>query len=171
MKLIEAMKKIKVIEKRIVDQTAKITEYAAKPSNEKPVFETEEKQKKEVKSLLQSNEDLLNDLLTLKTQVEYTNLVTKIEIDGKNFSISEMLVLKRKGAQLMKKTYEALNTTMLEHKIRNYSNQSKDISLDRFYSEDEKNINLSKWQSIYDNIDSRLEVVNATIDLIENIPA
>jgi len=165
MKLIEAMKKLNVIEKKMASQTIKITEYASKPSNEKPIFESEDKQKKEVKSLIQSNEDLLVEYLTLKRQIEFTNLMTIVEINGVKYSISEMLVLKRKGAQLMKKTYEALNVSQSEYKVRNYTNTTKDISIDRFYSEEEKNNNLSKWQEIYDNIESRLEVINATTDL------
>jgi hypothetical protein len=36
-----------------------------------------------------------------------------------------------------------------------------------FYDEKDKIAGLDKWQDLYNNIDSRLEVINATTDLVD----
>jgi hypothetical protein len=168
MKLIEAMKKIKVIEKKMAKNMEQIQNYASLPSNEKPYFENEEKQRKEVKSLIQANNDLLIEYLKIKNAIDKTNLESKIEIGGIQYSLTDLLVIKRKLAQFMIKTYNSLNDNHAQGKMRNSFNSSdgKTIHIVRFYDETDKNNGLTKWTDLYDNIDSRLEVINATTELI-----
>lgn len=166
MKLIEAMKRLKVVEKRIACNAEDVQKYASILSNEKPAFDTEDAQKKEIKSLIQSSNDLVGEYLDLKKKIEKTNIGVEVEINGKKYTISDLLVIKRKLARLVLMNYEALNTNAAENKLRHRMTDA-DIKPVQMYDEKFKNEKLREWQDLYDNIDSRLEVVNATTDLIE----
>src|SRR6056297_2980857 len=98
MKIVEAMKELKLIEKKMVKNNDSIQKYSSQPSNERPYFQDESTQKKEVKNLVQSNRDLLSNYLELKKKIEKTNLETIVEMDGVKYAISDLLVLKRRLA-------------------------------------------------------------------------
>lgn len=169
MKIIEAMKELKVILKRMNKNKELINEYAALPDNERLHFGSKDNQAKEIKKLIQANVDLANNYLNLKTRIEYTNLMTKVEIDGKEYTISEMLVLKRVLAKMLIQTFNALNDSQASMRVRSGSRSSSEKTpvIEKFYDETEKTSGQRKWDDLYHTIDSRLEVVNATTDLLE----
>jgi len=169
MKIIEALKKLKVIEKRMEKNRQQITQYASMISTERPIFDTEEKQRKEVSSLIQSNTDLMKEYLDLKGKIEKTNITVKVEMGGVQYSISDLLLIKRKMAKVMMSTYEALNTSAGQSRLRQVSIGAGERSpqVVQLYDEKDKIAGLDKWQDLYHNIDSRLEVINATTDLME----
>ena len=168
MKIIEGMKRLRVIEKRMESQKSAITEYASKLSTEMPRFRTIEEQKKEVAALVQSNNDLCSEYLRIKRSIEYTNLKVPVEILGKEYKISELLVIKRKLANMMIGTYRALNTTGAQVRLKSAPKFDDETpKVESLYDERTKLDNIRKWQDLNDAIDSRLEVINATTDLIE----
>jgi len=169
MKIVEGLKKVKVLEKRIASNAQDITKYASVLSTEKPAFGTEAEQMSEVKKLIQSSEDLATEYLKLKTQIEKTNLAVSATINGKTHTLAEFLIIKRKLARTMQGVYQALNTTAAEnrtHTARFSPDQKVDIV--RLYDESERNTKLREWQELYEEVDSRLEVINATEDLIDD---
>jgi hypothetical protein len=172
MMIIEGMKRLRVIKKRMANNIESVNKYAAIVSNERPMFGSEDEQKKEVKQIIQSNLDLLKEYLKLKKRIERTNLQTVVEIGGVNYTISDLLILKRELVQLVVQTYDALNTNQAQMKLNALSRQhhvagqqGESLRIDHMFDEKEKNKELRKWQDLYDNIDSRLEVINATTPL------
>lgn len=164
MKIVEAMKELKLIEKKMDKNNNSIQKYSSQPSNERPYFQDENSQRKEIKNLVQSNIDLLNNYLELKKRIEKTNLETEVEFDGRKYTVSELLVLKRRLSKIMIDTFDSMNDTNARQNMMRVTDNT--IKIERFYDEREKNEGLRKWQDFYDNIDSRLEVVNATTDII-----
>ena len=69
---------------------------------------TKEDQAKEVASLIQSNNDLCAEYLRIKRSIEYTNLKVSVELQGKAYSISDLLVVKRKLADRMVATVSSV---------------------------------------------------------------
>ena len=169
MKLIEAMKELKVIIKRMGKNTIQINEYAALPDTERLHFGTKDAQMKEIKGLIQANADLVNTYLGLKQRIEYTNLKTMVEINGIKYSISEMLVLKRSLAKLMVATFNALNDSQARSRSTSshLGRSEKAPIVEKFYNESEKTQGQRSWDDLYHAIDSRLEVINATTELLE----
>ena len=118
---------------------------------------------------VQSNTDLMKEYLTLKMQLEWTNLSTKVEFSGELWTISELLVIRRKLAQTMMQTYNALNDNAGTQRLRQ-APQGPDGSMPqilRMYKEDDKLDGLRRWQDLYHAIDGRLEVMNATTPMCE----
>ena len=173
MKLIEALKIQKRISSRIAKNCDLINKYSSRLSTEKSYFETDEEQKNEIEKLLQSNKDLVNRYLTIKKCIDYTNIVMSVDIDGKRYSIADLLNMKRNAIEYIRNGYTSLNDVETERRLsRLYSSNSKtdNITIERLYDEKMKNENLMYWNNLYDTIDSRLEVINSVTDLIEDLP-
>jgi hypothetical protein len=170
MMLVEGMKRLRVIEKRMANNSARINDYAAMVSTEKSYFETDDRQKQEIKKLIQSNTDLLDEYLNLKKRIEYTNLSTTIEMGGRTYAISDLLVIKRKLASMMINTYNSLNDGQAKGRLSRLSigdtTSGQRPHVVRLYREEDKIEGLQKWQDLEDNIESRLEVINATTPLM-----
>ncbi len=69
---------------------------------------------------------------------------------------------------MMVATYRSLNDCMAQNRLRSapkFDGETPKVEV--LYDEREKLENIRKWQDLEDAIDSRLEVVNATTDLVE----
>lgn len=169
MMLIEGMKRLKVIEKRMESNMASITRYSSGIDTEKEAFGDEEGQKKEVAKFIQSNGDLMEEYMRIKLQIDMTNLQTRVVLEGTERCLTEWLILKRKMARMMENTFGSLNEqtgTMKLRDQRRIGAEDKVPMLKRYYDEDKKNASMRKWQDTYNAIDSRLEVINATTTLV-----
>ena len=69
MKIIEALKKLKIIDDRMQRNINEIYQYAARVSTELAAFGDDVKQKAEVQSRVQSNKDLFLEYLKLNKSV------------------------------------------------------------------------------------------------------
>ena len=169
MMIIEGMKSLRIIEKKMQQNTADIQRYASQVSTEKPLFETEEKQRKEIKQMIQANSDHMKNYLNLKSRIEYTNLMTKVQMKDSEYTISELLVIQRKLATMMFQTYNALNDTEGKGRL-GYANApqgSETPHVVRYYKEEDKREQQRKWQDLMNDITTRLEVINATTELLD----
>jgi hypothetical protein len=167
MKLIEGMKQLKIIEKKIDHNTRRITEYAALPSTLKPQFGTDDEQRKQVQSLIQSNIDLASEYMNIKQRVDLTNLKTEVRIGTQIYTISAMLMIKRNMGVLMMSTYLALSDKTAELAVSQNRSKEVPIHVERYYNETDKHNGIQRWQSLLDEIEIRLETINATVDLVD----
>lgn len=172
MKLIEALKNLKTIEKRIEKNSQQISEYAAYVSTEQPAFETEERQRQEVTSLVQGNLDLTKEYLRLKTAIEFTNFNTKVSIGQRENTISELIAIRRTSGKFVTMTHNALQPTKAIQRLQqvyqrqNGVNPMEPAKIIPLYSEADKNKAIREWDEFFSSIDGKLEVVNAETDLL-----
>lgn len=169
MKIIEALKNLKTIQKRMEKNCAEITQYCAYVSTENPAFETEDKQKAEVQSLIQANMDLEVEYLRLKKAIEQTNLNVSVTIGSRTYTITELISIKRVVGRLHTMTYGALDPRAAVQRLNEIYRKGVDAAnparVVALYKEEDKNRNLRDWQEFLDQIDGRLEVVNAETEL------
>jgi len=164
------MKKMNIIEKNMDKNNADISKYCGGLSNMKPPFGSDEEQRKEVMKRIQSNSDYIKEYLRLKRQLEFTNLVVKVKINGVNYSLSELLVIKRRLGTKMEKTFTSLDVNRLNNNLNSMrDSENKVPQVVQYYDEKFKNEELRKVQDLIDNITSRLETINATTPIIEDI--
>ena len=169
MMIVEGLKKLRIIEKKMSQNTSDIQQYASQVSTERPYFETEDKQKQAIRGLIQSNEDLKVQYLGLKNRIDFTNLMTKVTMNNEPYSIAELLVIQRKLATMMFATYNALNDTEGQRRLRNtpQSPSERPPHVVRYYKEEDKREQQRKWQDLMNDITTRLEVINATTPLLD----
>src|ERR1700733_5212291 len=118
MKIIEALKNLKTIQKRIDKNCYQIKEYCAYVSYETPVFETEAKQAAEVDSLIQSNLDLEKEYLRLKKAIEITTLAIVVSIGDRSYTITELISIKRVVGKFRLNTYNSLNPMLAVQRMQ-----------------------------------------------------
>ncbi|MCK5600348.1 hypothetical protein KAR91_00655 [Candidatus Pacearchaeota archaeon] len=170
MTLIEGMKELKLIEKKIESNKTDVGKYSSGISSEVPAFETSDKQRDQVKGFVQSNLDHQKRFRELKKRIDFTNLMTKVEMNGESFTIADLLLIRRKLAGSMSSTYKALSTHSGDMRKRNTASASGEkVETIRFYDEKWRNEGAQHWDNLYHEIDGRLEVVNATTALL-NLP-
>lgn len=173
MMIVEGLKRLGVIAKRMANNIQSINQYASIVSNERPLFGDEKTQRKEVQALIQSNIDLHKEYLKLKNRIERTNLQTVVEIQGVEYTISDLLVLDRSLRNLVTGTYEALNTNHAQSRLGQMGMRGAHVAagetlrVEHMYDEKDKNKQLKVWNDLFDNISARLEVINATTPLLD----
>ena len=168
MKIIEGMKELKLIEKKMMANCQKIEQYSSTVSTERPFFENEKTQTKEVEQLVQANLDLGDRYLQIKRLIERTNLEITAEFDGKTYTLSDLLVIKRRMGERMMDTYKSLSSKYADARLK-LAPKDADGKLGvvvRLYDERKRNTEISKLLDFMSNIDARLEVINATTDLV-----
>ncbi len=163
MTLIEGMKEMKLILKKMQRNSERIGELSSLLSNERPKMESEDEQKKTVASLAQANKDLLRDYLVLHARVTRTNLETVVKIGGSEYTIDSLLLIRRKLADAMVLTYKAMSDKSATARLRNQSDQ---VTVVQMFDEKTKAAEIDFWLDFKEQIDPRLESVNAITVLL-----
>ncbi len=170
MTITEGLKRLRLLDKRMEKNCNEIEKYSSLLSNEKPIFDTETKQREEVQKLIQANTDLEREYCSIKSRVDYTNLVTYVQIDDENRTIHSWLIVLRKTGSRLIQTYRSLSTTEANRNQNRFSASGKDNlapTVIRLYDENDKRAGQRKWEDLTSGktIEGRLEVVNATTEL------
>jgi len=178
-KLIQALKKCKDLQRKIDDLRDKIKLHCADMDIEEPVYGTVEQQSKQVKEWIQSIHDSLKEILRLRVSIQSTNLSTDVSIvleEGKKpvvHTIAEWIHRRRDLAANELMSWEALTNRGLQP--QNYypkgdRGKPEDIQLSkvrRYFDPIERDEKVELFKTEPSIIDAKLEVVNAETDLIE----
>ena len=170
MKIIEAMKQIKDLMRKAEDLRQRVHVSAADLDIENPKYEN---QKEKVAGWIQAHSDILKEILRLRYAIQKTNISTmvKVELGGVvvEKSIAEWIHRRRDLAKLDLDMWMRLSDRNLKDGQLTQSDGSKrDVKVRRYYNPEERDEKSSMYKSEPLMIDARLEVVNATTDLIED---
>lgn len=169
MKVIEAMKQIKDLQRKVDDLTGKVKANAAISSMQTPTYAD---QKRQVSEWLQSISDLLKEILRLRIAIQRTNLATQVEIElgGKTVkkTVAEWIHRRRDLATQECEAWMVLSDRGIqEGTARTPAGDAIEVKILRFYDPAERDNKIELFRSEPMKIDSTLEVVNAITDLIE----
>lgn len=172
MKIIEGLKKIKDLKRKLGDIQIKIITYSADYDCDNPVYEN---QRLQIDSWLQAAEDLTKEVSNLTHRIHKTNISTNISIEvaiGKsvNKSIDEWLLRVNGLAEDDKNTWNRLNTTDIntEKKYRLPGSNTDILVKKRLYFDPKKrDEKVEEYTSEISKISSKLEIVNAITDLLD----
>lgn len=170
MKIIEAMKKIKSNKQKINDLHNKISNNCANTSLETPVYGEETAAK--IKEWCQSCDDISQENIRMLEAIQKTNLNTSvtIELNGKQVtkSIASWVWRRREYAKIDLETWGRLSDRGLKEGFFNTSlGGQSEIKIVRHYDPNMRDKMLEIYRSEPHLIDSALEIVNATTDLME----
>lgn len=170
MKIIEAMKKVKDLQRKADDLKEKISKYCADLDCETPTYPD---QRREVSGWIQSTEDIYKEIEHLRVSIQKTNIETDvtIEIGGKFVikKIAQWIHRRRDLAKAQESIWRALTDKGLKETsvVQLTPNSPQSFVKKRLYfdpSERDKKIEL--YRSEPSIIDSTLEIINATTELI-----
>lgn len=169
MKIIEGLKKIKDLYRKADDVRGKIRKYCVKMSFEQDHYENQGDQ---VKQWIQSHKDLIKEIENLRERIARTNLGTKVtlEINGNEVtkSIHSWISRRRDLISLEVDCWKQLDDKGLnDQKVKMTNGEVQEFKVVRFFDYREKDAKLDDLKSELSLIDSRLEIINATTDLLD----
>ena len=166
MTIVEGIKELKIIKKKMRKNADLITKYSSQPDSEKALLGDRPAQEAEVKSLVQSTEDLAKEYNAISVALTYTNLIIAVEINGKVHTIHELIQMRRELLELRLKNYQAMNDNNYNSAGRRFGTTSADkVQIERYYDEKWKQGKIRETEDLLHAIDSRLENINATTNL------
>lgn len=168
MKIIEALKKIKDLLRKSEDIRGLISNNCAKMSYEADSYDN---QRGKIDGWLHAHHDIVLEVETLRERISRTNLETKVTIDigGKEITkcIHNWISRRRDLSQLDLRAWHGLTDKGLaDQRVRSTAGEAAEYKVIRFYDPDEKDKKMDMYKSEKLIIDAKLEVVNATTDLI-----
>lgn len=169
MKIIEALKKIKVLLEKADDIKRKIRDHCAISNIESQVYDD---QRQKVRDWLQSHSDILKEVLRLRIAIQRTNLETQVDVDLNGVtvtkSIAEWIHRRRDLAGNELSVWSQLtDRNIREGKAKGPTGDDIDVKVIRFYDPEKRDQKRDLFMSEPKLVDARLEVANAVTDLIE----
>lgn len=172
MKIIEAMKKIKDLQRKAEDLRRKIAQYHVDFDYETPTYGTPEQQREQVASWLQAHSDITQEICALRYKIQKTNVSTPVavEVGGKGVTktIAEWIHRRRDLASLEKQAWDCLTDKNIAPggQFKKSSGEVITTQIRRYYDpklRDQKREMLASEPLL---IDGALEIANAVTDLI-----
>lgn len=170
MKLIQAMKKLKDLNVKAEDLRSKVAQFCCDLTIETPTYPD---QRSKVNEWIQGHSDILKEILKLRVAIQRTNLATPvtIELDGKQVtkSVAEWIHRRRDLAKLELDIWSKLGDRNLkEQNIQTApGGVVTEVRIRRYFDPNERDKKREVYRAEPSVIDSTLEVVNATTDLME----
>jgi hypothetical protein len=173
MTIVEALKTKKRLNKKLEDIRKKISEYSAHLDNEKPVYG--DAQKARVQGWVQSHRDMVKKIEDLSIAIQKTNLQTEVEINlgGTPIkkSIAQWILRRTQLAAHEEAAFKALHDRNLRDTVVTASDgkTKQTVSVIRYFDPVERDRMVDTFRHEPSMIDQKLEVVNATTQLVENV--
>lgn len=169
MKIIEALKQLKDLERKARDLTDKIGKHCADMDYEQPIYSD---QRTQIQSWLQSQRDVVREICRLKFCIQKTNVNTRVVIvlDGNNVerSITEWIERRRTLAALERQAWQALNNRGLKDlRLQQSAGQIVDAKVRYYYDPVQRDRMVEALSAEPALINAKLEIINATTDLME----
>lgn len=170
MKLIQAMKQEKDLQRKAADLREKVGSHCADLSNETPVYG--DNQRIQIEEWIQAHHDIVKEMLKLRLAIQRTNLATNVTIDlgGRPVmkSIAEWIHRRREFAGFEEAMYKRLGDRNLkEGTMKTSGGQEVAVTIRRYFDARARDTQIELYRSEPHIIDSTLEVINAITDVIE----
>jgi len=173
--IVEALKMKKRLHKRLEDYRSKIKYHCAHMDNEKPVYGSQEDQRKRVQGWVQSHHDTVKNIEDLSIAIQKTNLSTEVEIllGGKPVkkTIAQWILRRQTLASEEETCYKSLTDRGLRDTIQTGPDGKTkiDYKVVRYYDAVDRDEKRDTFRHEPSMIDAKLEVVNATTNLVDEI--
>jgi len=171
MKIIEALKQLKDLERKADDLQKKVMDHTAIMDFEDPVYKD---QHKKVRSWIDAFHGIQEEILRLHCAIQVTNLQTPVEIKisdakAKTRTIAEWVIRRRKTAKREFNFWAHVNDRGLVTKpiVKKGQTEPEIAKVIRFYDPEERDTMVERLRAEDAAIDAALEIVNAKTDLIE----
>jgi len=170
MKIIEAMKRVKLNTSKINELRTRIGKASANTNHETPEYGAEQASK--IQEWLQAIHDLGQDNINLLVSIQRTNLVTMvpIEIAGKTITrtIAEWVWRRREYSDVDLLAYQQLTDRGIKEGMASIPGQTEklEVKIVRHFDPSKRDAKITEYRGEKFQIDSALEIINATVDLI-----
>lgn len=173
MKIIEGMKLIKELSIKADDLAQKIGNFCSDLDFESPLYGAN--QAKQIGEWLQAHSDVLKNILALRIQIQRTNLATSVDMQLANKTVTKTIaewIHRRRdlAGQEMNGWARLGDRGLKEGQVLPSTTPGvlpTPVKIRRYFDPAERDAKIELFRSEPGIIDRTLEVVNATVDLIE----
>lgn len=172
MKIIDALKELPLIEKKLQKNNSMLAKYSSYGSHVGPEFSSEKEQTIQVSGLIASSSDLIKRYIKIKRVLAVTNATIKVTIDDTTMTIMEWITYRNKGAAMFIAIPNSISTKNGANDINTQKvdlNGGVPVSIVRCYDEVNRVAFAEEYENIRGQVDATLEKINATTDLVEEI--
>jgi len=189
--LTSALRRTRKIHQRMLKIVEDVKKYSSMLSTVEPYFESEEVQRQRILELVQEGFDLLLEAINIRADIDYTNSITWVSVNGQHFRVAALLgirkTLKRKrfkqeegktncqlprsgGTKTQKifgaaHLYEMIIEAMcVDDSLASVAGNGAEIV--KFYDERKKRSLLDEWSDLINQIDDILFDINSTTELL-----
>ena len=172
MKIIEAMKKIKLLLNKITDEQKLIAEHHADLDIENPTYGTVAEQTEIISKKLQGIRDMVHEISSLRFSIQKSNVTipVTIEIGGNRLTktIAEWIHRRKDLCTIECNSWACMNDKGMRSTgvVKQTNGQERQVQIRRYYDPKKKDAEISVLKSEPLLIDSALEIVNATTELV-----
>lgn len=170
MKIIEALKKIKDLSRKLDDLVEKVAKHCADLDCETPMYEN---QRRQVAEWLQAHTDITKEILSLRVAIQRTNLATNVTIElGGKFvtkSIAEWIHRRKDLANKEEQIWRKLTDRGLKEGYMNQltpNSPQREVKRRLYFDPAERDAKIEVYRSEPSVIDGTLEITNAVTELI-----
>ncbi len=168
MKIIEGLKQIKDLSKKADDLIKKAMTYCVNMDFENPVYPDQQSQ---VNTWVQSHRDIIHEISRLRYCIQKTNCTVKVKIrindQDIEKSIAEWIHRRKDLSKMEAMMWLSLTDRNLKDSRTQMPSGIVDAKVRRYYDPVLRDKMLTSLQSEPSLIDGKLEIVNATTDLME----
>lgn len=169
MKIIEALKQTKDLQRKADDLKQLVKENCALSNMDTPKYSDQARQ---IREWVQSHTDIIKEISRLRVAIQKTNIMTDvtIELDGKQVtkSIAAWIHRRRDLAGEDLSMWNCLTDRGIREGIgKTPTGEEYKVSIVRFYDPGTRDTMRGQLASEPSLIDAKLEIVNAITDLIE----
>ncbi|MCK5605152.1 hypothetical protein KAR91_24895 [Candidatus Pacearchaeota archaeon] len=153
----EARREVQKLKKKSIENNQAIAKYSAITVAQDSYFNSIREQKTQLQILLHETTVLNERVRLLSERIDYTNMVTEVDFDGKPMRLKSLLYLLHQQFPALLKTQEALGKK--RGKIKK-----------RLYSERTKSQNIAELKDMIDEIPHVIDELNRHITLLDLPP-
>lgn len=171
MKIIEAMRNIKILNEKISDLKSKIRDNSTDTDNVQPAYGTVDNQLKKVSEWIQSCKDSVRDIEKMRLGIQNTNLKTNVAItlNGKSVEkpIAAWIHRRRDLAEMERGIWRSLTDEgwkgggMKDEK----TGEIIAVNVRRYFDKEKRDQKIQEFSEEPHLIDAALEIANATTDV------
>ena len=169
MTVAEAMEELKLINKKFLNNLELLKKYSSKAKKNE---ETIKDQEQYVRSLIQSSKDLVERYITIKLEIQKSNLNSTIVFKDKKYSVAEAILLKQGLIDWKERLWNSISENEAERQINRLLEAMGRLTLTEealekldliphlFYDEKEKQEKLDELLELRSYIDRLIEKSN-----------
>ncbi len=169
MKLIEALKKLKDLERKLDDIIMLVKQNCALSNMDTAPYDN---QTEKVRGWIQSYKDVLKEIAHLRLSIQHTNLVTIVEVVFGDTSVKKSIAYwihrRRDLARKELAVWQVLSDRGIkEGKALSPGGTEQEIKIKRYFSPEIRDKEVDLLQSEPSTIDGKFEIANALTELVE----
>jgi len=156
MTILQGLKKIKHLDRKIEKSRERISRWCSYLSDEEPMYNADG-----VRKLLQSTMDLITERNIIRHAIHKTNILVQADFQGKKVTVDELIIM-----TTLTIPAEIATLKLLRRKEKQY-HHNKEAKVVLQYDPHERDKEIDKLEDTLDTLNVLLDNINITTELIK----